>query len=108
MMTGSSLGSGKTTLSALLYQQLTAHGINAIWLEEESLEAQLAHSVPNWHMNTVQPDAFLAACRALLDHYRSTDAVLITDSGLPGYILFFGRFPAATLEAFNDALYQTL
>ena len=92
MITGSSLGAGKTTLSGLLYQQLTAHAINAIWLEEESLEAHLAHAVPNWHMNTVQPDAFLVACRALLNHYRSTDAVIITDSGLPGYIHFLAAF----------------
>jgi thymidylate kinase len=108
MLTGSSLGAGKTTLSALLYQQLTAHGVNAIWLQEENLEAQLAQFVPNWHQNTIQPDAFLAACRALLDQYRTTDAVIITDSGLPGYIQFFGRFPTATLEALNQALYQTL
>src|SRR5215216_2294255 len=98
MFSGSSLGAGKTTLSGLLYQQLTAHALNAIWLEEESLEAHLAHSVPNWHMNTVHPDAFLSACRALLDRYRSTDAVIITDSGLPGYIHFFGRFSRTTLE----------
>ena len=108
MITGSSLGAGKTTLSALLYRQLRAHGINAIWLDEENLEAQLAQFVPNWHMNTVQPDEFLAACRALIDDYRTDDSVIITDSGLPGYIDFFGRFPAATLEAFNQALYQAL
>jgi deoxyadenosine/deoxycytidine kinase len=108
MITGSSVGAGKTTLSALLYQQLMAHDVNAIWLQEENLEALLAQFVPNWHQNTVQPYEFLAACRALLDHYRTTDAVIITDSGLPGYIDFFGRFPTATLEALNQALYQTL
>jgi thymidylate kinase len=108
MLTGSSLGAGKTTLSALLYQQLTAHGVNAIWLQEENLEALLAQFVPDWHQNTVQPDAFLAACRALLDQYRSSNAVIITDSGLPGYIHFFGRFPMAKLEALNQALYQVL
>src|SRR5215208_6237401 len=108
MLTGSSLGAGKTTLSALLYQQLMAHGVNAIWLAEENLDAQLAQFVPKWHQNTVQPDTFLGACRALLDQYRTIDAVIITDSGLPGYIDFFGRFPKATLEAWNQALYQTL
>ena len=108
MITGSSLGAGKTTLSALLYQQLTAHGVNAIWLQEENLEAQLAQFMPDRQINTVQPDAFLAACRALLDQYCTSDAVIITDSGLPGYIQFFGRFPTATLEAFNQALYQAL
>jgi hypothetical protein len=97
MLTGSSVGAGKTTLSALLYQQLIAHGINAIWLDEQNLEAQMAQFVPDWHMNTVQPDAFLAGCRALIDHYRSTDAVMITDSGLPGYIHFLAalRLPGS-------------
>lgn len=108
MVTGSSLGAGKTTLSALLYQQLTAHGVHAIWLDEENLQAQLARHVPRWNMNTVQPDEFLAACRTMIDGYRATDAVLITDSGLPGYVDFFGRFPTATLQEFNQALYQVL
>jgi hypothetical protein len=108
MVTGSSLGAGKTTLSALLYQQLTAHGLNATWLDEENLQAQLAQFVPSGHMNTIQPDEFVAACGGLLDHYGTANAVIITDSGLPGYIDFFGRFPTTTLYAFNQALYQAL
>ena len=108
MLAGSSLGAGKTTLSALLYKQLRAQRVNAVWLAEENLDAQLAQFVPSWGMNTVQPDAFLAACRALLGQYSRSDAVIITDSGLPGYVHFFGRFPMPTLEAWNQALYQAL
>ena len=108
LFAGSSLGSGKSTLSALLHQQLTAQGIPAIWLQEETLDAIFGQFAPGWQINTVEPEAFLMACAGFLSQYQQSDAALITDSVLPGYINFFGRFPTAHIEQFNTRLYQLL
>ncbi len=108
LFTGSSLGSGKSTLSALLHQQLTSQGIPAVWLQEETLDRVFGQFAPHWQINTVQPAAFLMACEGFLAQYQKTDAILITDSVLPGYINFFGRFPIARIEQYNARLYQIL
>jgi thymidylate kinase len=108
LFTGSRLGSGKSTLSDLLHQQLTAQGIPAIWLQEERLDAIFGQYAPGWQINTIEPETFLMACEGFLTQYQQSDAVLITDSVLPGSINFFGRFPVAYIEQYNARLYQLL
>ena len=110
MFAGSSPGAGKSTLSNLIFQQLTVQNLPVHWFYEEDLGhlpafARFLHDLPLSHPEI---ELFLDAVAAFVPTCVALDKIIITDSFLPGHHFFFGSYPRLTLETFNRQVYQLL
>ncbi len=110
LFTGSSPGAGKSTLSRLLFEQLTAHGIPSRWLHEDDIVDAFERFVPGMTMGVgeVTPDHFLQASIALVESCRTENSTVIIDSYLPGFYYLYGRYSDADIAAFSTELRSVL
>ncbi len=104
MFAGSSPGAEKSTVSHLLFQHLTVQNIPVHWLYEEHLGhlpafAHFLHALPVSHPKI---ELFLDAVAAFVSACAAMDTTILTDSFLPGHHFFFGSYPRASLETFNQ------
>ena len=108
LVTGSSPGAGKSTVSRLLFQQLAAHRIPARWLHEDDIVEACERFVPGMTMEQPTPDHFLQASTALAESCRAERSTWIVDSYLPGFYYLYGRYADAQIEAFSAELRSIL
>ena len=105
LFTGAGPGAGKSTLSAFLAQQFTAHAISNRWIyEEDTLDAftPFFQALRQKQLNTL--DLFLDATRSLVLECQAQPGVWIVDSLLPGYGFFFGAHPLTAIAALTTEL----
>jgi hypothetical protein len=109
VFTGAGPGAGKSTLSAFLAQQFTAHAITTRWIYEEDTVGAFVpffQALRQRQLNTL--DLFLDATRSLVFECQAQPSVCIVDSLLPGYGFFFGAHPLTDLTALTTELASIL
>jgi len=109
LFTGAGPGVGKSTLSAFLAQQFTAHALPTRWIyEEDTLDAftPFFQALREKQLNTL--DLFLDAARNLVLDCQAQSSVCIVDSLLPGYGFFFGAHPLTAIAALTNQLVTIL
>ncbi len=105
---GSSPGAGKSTMSRLCFQQITAQGIPARWLHEQDMVEAFERFVPGITAGDLTPELLLQACVDLVQWCQVENSVFITDSYLPGFYYLYGRYSGAQIEAYSEDLYKAL
>jgi thymidylate kinase len=108
LFTGSSPGVGKSTLSRLLFQQITANGIPARWLHEDDVVQAFELFVPELASDKLTPDLLLKASAALVEAYHAENTTFVVDSYLPGFYYLYGRYPDTEIEIFSAKLSSIL
>ena len=111
MFTGSSPGAGKSTLSELLFQRLTAHGIPSHWLSEGDLLrldlfAQFDQEIFREDRNAIH--TLLEGVQTLFADGSASYMTWITDALFPGFFWLLGRYPYKRVEAFSNDLARIL
>jgi hypothetical protein len=109
LFSGAGPGAGKSTLSAFLAQQFTAHAIPNRWIyEEDTVDAftPFFQALRLKQLNTL--DLFLDATRSLVIECQTQPTICIVDSLLPGYGFFFGAHPLTTIAALTNQLASIL
>jgi hypothetical protein len=105
MVTGSSFGVGKSTVSQVLCLRLAALGIRGRWLSEDEL---LEMEVFARFNRDIQAPHLLDGARTLCRETHARGDTLILDALLPGYFWLFGRYPPAYVEAYGADLWRIL
>jgi thymidylate kinase len=108
LFTGSSPGVGKSTLSKLLFEQLSAAGIAVRWMHEDDMIEAFERFVPEMTFEALTPVLLLQASKALVEQCQADNAIFILDSYLPGFYNLYGRFSDAQIEAFNTEFHSIL
>ena len=108
LFAGSSPGAGKSTLSALVAQQLVATGVDARWLDEEEMSDLLDSFVPELVERWPAPDPLLRAAEAFVEWCAPSDTTYVADSVLPWYVFLYGRRPHEEIEAWSLRLGEVL
>jgi len=107
MITGSTSGTGKSTLSDFRYHQLVGHRIPTRWIYEEDFVQMdvLAEYNHRWYGGEAgTADALLDAARAIFADHRDHGEVWITDTLFPGFFWLLGRGPLERIERYGQEL----